>query len=168
LEDLDRRAGELVVCGKGGRQEWLPLLVDVGEAIVDWLRDGRPDCQSRVGRPEVEVMGPARRPGDGCAWGRITATLASGAATATLPYTGQRPLKRLTAAPLIVGGAAQREVEMHAAEHRHVAAHRVVEADFAGDLDLHGTQRHLLLAGEHLHELDAPRGDGAQDQLPGG
>ena len=34
LEDVDWRAGELVVRGKGTRAERLPLPVDVGEAIV--------------------------------------------------------------------------------------------------------------------------------------
>jgi integrase/recombinase XerD len=42
LDDIDWRAGELVVRGKGGRIERLPLPVDVGEAIVAYLRDGRP------------------------------------------------------------------------------------------------------------------------------
>ena len=42
LEDLDWRAGELVVVGKGRRSERLPLPVDVGEAISGCLRDGRP------------------------------------------------------------------------------------------------------------------------------
>ena len=46
LEDLDWRAGELVISGKGDRQERLPLPVDVGEAIVDWLRDGRPGLRT--------------------------------------------------------------------------------------------------------------------------
>ena len=42
LEDVDWRAGELVVVGKGRRAERLPLPVDVGEAITSYLRDGRP------------------------------------------------------------------------------------------------------------------------------
>jgi integrase/recombinase XerD len=42
LEDVDWRAGELVVVGKGRRAERLPLPVDVGEAISSYLRDGRP------------------------------------------------------------------------------------------------------------------------------
>ena len=42
LEDVDWRAGELVVVGKGRRTERLPLPVDVGEAIAGYLRDGRP------------------------------------------------------------------------------------------------------------------------------
>jgi site-specific recombinase XerC len=34
LEDVDWRAGELIVRGKGGRSERLPLPHDVGEAMV--------------------------------------------------------------------------------------------------------------------------------------
>lgn len=42
LEDLDWRAGELVVVGKGRRVERLPLPEQVGEAIAAYLADGRP------------------------------------------------------------------------------------------------------------------------------
>jgi integrase/recombinase XerD len=42
LEDIDWRAGELIVRGKPCRAERLPLPADVGEAIVAYLRDGRP------------------------------------------------------------------------------------------------------------------------------
>jgi site-specific recombinase XerD len=41
LEDLDWRAAELLIRGKGGRQDRLPLPPDVGQALVDYLR-GRP------------------------------------------------------------------------------------------------------------------------------
>jgi integrase len=41
LEDLDWRGGELVVRGKGGRVDRMPLPADVGAALVDWLRHGR-------------------------------------------------------------------------------------------------------------------------------
>lgn len=37
LEDLDWRAGELVVRGKARRQDRLPLPADVGEALADYL-----------------------------------------------------------------------------------------------------------------------------------
>ena len=36
-EDIDWRAGELIVVGKGRRSERLPLPVDVGEAITEYL-----------------------------------------------------------------------------------------------------------------------------------
>ena len=43
LEDLDWRAGEVIVRGKRQYYERLPLPVDVGEALVDYLRHGRPE-----------------------------------------------------------------------------------------------------------------------------
>ncbi|MGH3516653.1 MAG: tyrosine-type recombinase/integrase [Haloechinothrix sp.] len=43
LDDIDWRAGELVVQGKGNRAERLPLPADVGAAITAYLRRGRPD-----------------------------------------------------------------------------------------------------------------------------
>jgi site-specific recombinase XerD len=59
IDDLDWRAGELVVRGKGRCEERLPLPVDVGEAIASYLQQGRPR------RPERElflrVHAPLRR-----------------------------------------------------------------------------------------------------------
>src|SRR6266516_4796097 len=43
LDDIDWRRGEITVCGKRGRRDRLPLPVDVGQAIVAYLRDGRPE-----------------------------------------------------------------------------------------------------------------------------
>lgn len=42
LDDIDWRAGEVVVRGKGRREDRLPLPTDVGEAIAAYLRRGRP------------------------------------------------------------------------------------------------------------------------------
>jgi integrase/recombinase XerD len=42
LEDIDWRAGEITVQGKGRRIERLPLPADVGEPIAAYLHDGRP------------------------------------------------------------------------------------------------------------------------------
>lgn len=42
LADINWRRGEIVVRGKGGRQDILPLPADVGEAIAGWLQRGRP------------------------------------------------------------------------------------------------------------------------------
>jgi len=48
LDDVDWRAGEIVVHGKGSRLDRLPLPCDVGEAIVDYLREGRPRVTDRA------------------------------------------------------------------------------------------------------------------------
>lgn len=48
LEDLDWHRGRLTVRGKGARTLVLPLPVDVGEAVVAYLRGGRPEAADRV------------------------------------------------------------------------------------------------------------------------
>lgn len=48
LDDVDWEAGELTVRGKGGREDRLPIPLDVGEAMATYLRQGRPrDCSTR-------------------------------------------------------------------------------------------------------------------------
>lgn len=52
LADLDWRAGEIVVHGKGNREDRLPLPADVGEAVVEHLRRRR----AAVGCRQVFVL----------------------------------------------------------------------------------------------------------------
>jgi site-specific recombinase XerD len=47
IEDIDWEAGELIIRGKSARQDHLPLLQDVGEALATYLYHGRPHCSSR-------------------------------------------------------------------------------------------------------------------------
>jgi integrase len=42
LDDIDWRAGELAVTGKGGRRDRLPVPVDVGATVADYCQQGRP------------------------------------------------------------------------------------------------------------------------------
>jgi site-specific recombinase XerD len=48
LDDLDWRAGEVLVHGKGRREDRLPLPTDVGEALVEHLRGRRRQPQCRL------------------------------------------------------------------------------------------------------------------------
>ncbi len=48
LEDVDWVGGTVLVRGKGGRLDRMPLPVDVGEALVSYLRDGRPATRERT------------------------------------------------------------------------------------------------------------------------
>ena len=41
LDDIDWQAGEVLIRGKGARRAAMPLPVDVGEAMADWIRHGR-------------------------------------------------------------------------------------------------------------------------------
>ena len=47
LDDVDWRAGELLVRGKGLLHDRMPLPVDVGEALTSYLRMDRPACKTR-------------------------------------------------------------------------------------------------------------------------
>jgi integrase/recombinase XerD len=107
LDDIDWRAGEFVVVGKGNRMERLPLPVDVGEAVADYLRAGRPEtAQGRtvfvrfraphrslsVTAVTEAVNRTAERAGLGCVRARQlrhTAATAMVREGATLPEVGQ-------------------------------------------------------------------------------
>jgi len=47
LEDIFWESGEILIKGKSKRQQKLPLPDDVGKAIANYLRYGRPQCSSR-------------------------------------------------------------------------------------------------------------------------
>ena len=64
LDDIRWRLGVIVVHGKRGRTDEIPIPVDVGELLVAYLRDGRPDRPDRhvflgVDAPHQAVAGPA-------------------------------------------------------------------------------------------------------------
>lgn len=62
LEDLDWRAAQLTVRGKGNRQDRLPILEDVGEALTAYLVHGRPRCPAR--HVFVRLQAPYRELGN--------------------------------------------------------------------------------------------------------
>lgn len=64
LDDIDWRAAQIVVHGKGSRDERLPLPAEVGQAIVGYLQRGRPETTSRaVFLRSVAPTGPLGRGG---------------------------------------------------------------------------------------------------------
>ena len=64
LDDIDWRAGELLVRGKGLLHDRMPLPVDVGEALTAYLRTDRPPCKTRrvfvcIKAPRTGFAGPS-------------------------------------------------------------------------------------------------------------
>jgi integrase len=64
LDDIRWRAGEIVIRGKGRMVDHLPLVSDVGEALVAYVRDDRGISSSRrvflrSWAPRVGLTGPA-------------------------------------------------------------------------------------------------------------
>ena len=64
LEDIDWRAGTLIVTLKGGRRSVYPLTEEIGEAIADYLRSGRPESNDR--RVFLQARAPFRAFRRGC------------------------------------------------------------------------------------------------------
>jgi integrase/recombinase XerD len=64
LDDIHWRTGEIVIRGKGGMVDRLPLLADIGEALALYIRQDRSVSESRrvfqrVYPPHVGLTGPA-------------------------------------------------------------------------------------------------------------
>jgi integrase/recombinase XerD len=91
LRDIDWRAGELTVRGKGGRHDLLPLAQDVGEAIAGWLQDGRPHCMA--GTVFTRVLAPYRGMSDRT----VSGVVRRACARAGLPPMGSHRLRHTAA-----------------------------------------------------------------------
>jgi len=104
LEDLDWRAGQITVHGKGHRVDQLPLPVDVGHAIAGYLRRGRPTTAERgvflTARAPRTVL--SRR---GVSWIVRRACVRAGAAP-----VGAHALRHSLACQLLRAGAPLREI----------------------------------------------------------
>lgn len=104
LGDIDWRAGELAVTGKGDRVERLPLPVDVGEALAGWLTDGWPGCSTR------SVFTTIQRPVRSLSPGAIGHIVATACRMAGLPLIGAHRLRHSLATEMLRAGASLPEV----------------------------------------------------------
>lgn len=95
LGDIDWRAGEVVVVGKGGRSDRLPLPADVGEALAAYLRRGRPASDRR------EVFLRARAPFEPMAAGTVASTVRRACRRAGVAEVGPHRLRHTTACEMV-------------------------------------------------------------------
>lgn len=104
LADIDWRAGELVVRGKGRREERLPLPVDVGEALAGWLRRGRPRCE------DTTVFTRVRAPHRRLTSGGVSQIVRAASVRAGLPAVHAHRLRHTAATEMLRAGASLPEV----------------------------------------------------------
>jgi integrase/recombinase XerD len=95
LDDIDWRAGELVVRGKGSRVDRLPLPADVGDAIASYLRRGRPRSSRR------EVFLRARAPYEPIASGTVASTVRRACRRAGIAEVGSHRLRHTAACEMV-------------------------------------------------------------------
>ena len=105
LDDIDWRAGELAVTGKGHRIERLPLPVDVGQAVAEYLRDGRPATAERR-----TVFVRYRAPHRPLSVSGVTDTVNRTAQRAGLGCIRAHQLRHTAATALVQAGAGLAEV----------------------------------------------------------
>jgi integrase/recombinase XerD len=104
LEDVDWVQGEMVVRGKGNHTERLPLPVDVGEALVAYVHDGRPTTSCRA------VFLRAQAPSVGLSAGGVGNVARRACMAAGLPCGGAHRLRHSAASAMLRAGASLDEV----------------------------------------------------------
>lgn len=106
LDDIKWASGEVLIRGKGSREDRLPLPADVGRAVVAYLKNGRPRCSCR--RVFVRVLAPYE--------GLTSATIASVVERAltrahiSSPHKGAHLLRHSLATRMLRGGASLTQI----------------------------------------------------------
>lgn len=104
LEDLDWRAGEIVVHGKGRRTDRLPMPDDVGAAVTAYLQRGRPQTSRR------EVFLRAIAPIDALGRGGISSIVRRACTRAGLARVGAHRLRHTMACEMVKAGVPLPEI----------------------------------------------------------
>jgi site-specific recombinase XerD len=104
LFDIDWRRGELLVRGKGGRRERLPLPVDVGRALAGYVQRGR--ARAADTRLFLRVKAPtAPLSGDG-----VRGIVHAACRRCGLPLIGPHRLRHTAATETLRAGASLEEI----------------------------------------------------------
>ena len=129
LDEINWRAGEIVVCGKGLHRDHLPLLPEVGEALAAYLREDRPPL------PVRRVFLCMRAPLRGLAGPSTVSTIVRRAierAGLTPPMKGAHLLRHSLATEMLRRGASMAEIG-EVLRHRHPRTTEIyAKVDFAG------------------------------------
>jgi site-specific recombinase XerD len=104
LDDVDWRAGELAVRGKGARIERLPLPGEVGVARAGYVTGGRPRCACRA------LFVTTRAPHQQLSPAAVRQVVARACGRAGLPRLGAHRLRHTLATGLLRAGAPLAEV----------------------------------------------------------
>ena len=113
LDDLDWRAGEIVVRGKGARESRLPLPHDVGREVAAYLQRSRPSAVTR------KVFLRSRAPYQGLEPSGVVGAVTRALRRAGITAGGAHVLRHTAATQMLRHGASLSEIA-HVLRHRHV------------------------------------------------
>jgi site-specific recombinase XerD len=128
LESIDWEAGSIAVVGKGNQAALLPMPAEVGEAITDYLRYGRPNSNSRA--LFLRVCAPIRGLGAAQTVSTIVAAAIKRAGIKT-PHRGTHQFRHALATDMLRHGATLTEIGS-VLRHRHAKTTSLyAKVDFA-------------------------------------
>jgi site-specific recombinase XerD len=128
LESIDWEAGSIAVAGKGNQAASLPMLVEVGEAIAEYLCHGRPVSSSRA--LFLRACAPIRGLGAGQTVGTIVSAALKRADIETR-HRGTHQFRHALAADMLRHGATLTEIGS-ILRHRHAKTTSIyAKVDFA-------------------------------------
>lgn len=104
LADVGWRSGELIIAGKGGRVDILPLPADVGEAMADYLLHARPATTA----PNLFVA--MKAPFGALAVSSVTGVVWRACERAGVPRFGPHRVRHAAACGLLAAGAPMEEI----------------------------------------------------------
>jgi integrase len=113
LDHLDWTTGEILVCGKGRALSRLPMPVDIGEAIVTYLRRATRSKMTRA------AFVRCRAPYDAVGPGAIISIAQRALRAAGIPSGGAHRLRHTAATQMLRRGASLTEIAQ-VLRHRHV------------------------------------------------
>ncbi len=105
LDDVNWRAGEILIRGKGGREDLLPLPADVGEALADYLRrrpSGPEGCRALFLKV-LSPVGPMSR-------STVSAVVREACLRIEVPRVGPHRLRHTAATQMLQAGASLEEI----------------------------------------------------------
>jgi site-specific recombinase XerD len=104
LDDVDWRAGQLRVRGKGGRVDVLPVPADVGQALEGYVRKGRPkEAGGALFRSVLAPYGAMSGP-------RVTGVVYAACERAGLARASAHQLRHTVATQMLKGGASLTDI----------------------------------------------------------
>jgi integrase len=112
LCDVDWRGGEIEIRGKGARSDRLPLPVDVGQAVANWLSHGRPDCA------HANVFTGLRAPRRALSNGAVSFVVRSAGQRAGLTGVHAHQLRHSAATEMLRAGSNLSEVGLILRHHK--------------------------------------------------
>ena len=108
LDDIDWESGQLTVRGKGRRDVVLPLPKEVGAAIADYLRHGRPRSDSR--RLFLSYSAPHDGFSNSCTVTRVAAEALKRAGVDGVAHKGAHLFRHSLATQMLRAGASLTEI----------------------------------------------------------